>query len=133
MGPYKAPSPNGYGACFYQRYWPIVRDKVCEAILPFLNSEQDISAINYTYLVMIPKHNNPKNIIDYIPISLYNVLYKIITKVLANRMKKILPTIISQNQCTSVLGRLISDNVLATYETLHTMKTKLHGKKVIWQ
>lgn len=129
MGPYKAPCPTGYGACFYQRYWSMVRDEACEAILSFLNYEQDMSAINYTYLVMIPKHNNPKNITKYRPISLCNVLHKIVTKLLANRMKEIMPAIISQNHCAFIPGTQISNNILAAYETLHTMKIKLHGNK----
>lgn len=61
------------------------------------------------------------------PISLCNVIFKIVSKVLANRLKKILGTIIFECQCTFVLGRVITNNILISFETLHYMKTKRWG------
>lgn len=129
MGPLKSPGPDGFAACFYQKAWDTVRQKVCAAVLDFLNWGVFTDAINETYIVLIPKIKNPSLTTDFRPISLCNVLYKLIAKVLANRMKKVLGEIISPNQSVFIPGRLITDNVIIAFEALHTMDTRIKGKE----
>ena len=84
-------------------------------------------AVNSTLIALVPKKPNSMKVSDYRPISLCNVLYKILSKVLANRLKSILPNIISSNQSAFIPSRLISDNILVDYETLHTMHSRMYG------
>jgi hypothetical protein len=128
MGPLKAPGPDGLPTCFYHDNWEIVGEEVCAAALNFFNSGIFDETVNATNIVLIPKKNNPSKVTDFRPISLCNVLYKIVAKVLANRLKVVLPAIISPNQSAFILGRLILDNTLAAYETLHTMHSRMWGK-----
>jgi hypothetical protein len=128
MGPFKAPGPDSFTASFYQHNWHTVGLEVCEAVLYFLNSCHMDGLINATNIALIPKGNNPSCVTEFRPISLCNVIYKIASKVLANRLKAVLPSVISPYQSAFLPGRLITDNILAAYETLHSMHTKMWSK-----
>ena len=128
MTPTKAPGPNGFNAGFYQQHWDIVGPEVCEAALYFFKNACMDGSINSTDIALIPKTKNSVSVTEFRPISLCNVLYKIISKILANRLKEILPSIISPYQSVFLPGRLITDNILAAYKTMHSMHTKMWSK-----
>jgi hypothetical protein len=95
----------------------------------FSNSGHLDAAVNKTHIALIPKLAHPSKVSKFWPISLCNVLYKILAKVLSNRLKVILPYIISWNQSTFIPGRLISDNVLVAYKAMHTMHSRMYGRQ----
>ena len=125
----KAPGPNGMPPFFFQHFWSTSSMVVTKTVLDFLNFEISPPNFNDTHITLIPKIKEPKKITDYRPISLCNVVYKIASKAISNRLKQILPSIISDTQSAFVHGRLITDNVLVAFETMHHISQK-KGSKV---
>ena len=119
MHPQKASGPDGMPPLFFQHFWSISGEEVTKTVLDFLNLGIFPPNFNETHIVLIPKVNDPKIVTDFRPISLCNVVYKIASKAIANRLKKILPTIISDTQSAFVNGRLITDNVIVAFEAMH--------------
>ena len=106
----------------------MIDDDICGAVLDCLNNFKIPREINCTNITLIPKVKSPELISDFRPISLCNVVYKIVSKVLANRLKAILPYVISENQSVFQVGGVITDNIFMAFETLHYMKHHKKGK-----
>ena len=104
MSPLKAPGPDGMPPAFYQSYWKVVGKEVVQAVLSSINSGTLPPSINHTFVALIPKVKNLEQVTEYRPISLCNVIYKLISKVLANRLKEVLPTVIAETQSAFVPG-----------------------------
>ena len=125
MNPDKSPGPDGMNPGFYQAYWDIIGGEVTEACLKVLNNKE----LPADCLKVIPHYSNPEErepekISEMRPIALCNVLYKIIAKTLANRLKCILSEVISESQSAFILGRLITDNIMIAFKLGYHIKRK---------
>ena len=123
----KAPGPNGIPPIFFQHFWSTSGVVVSKTVLGFLNFGISLPNFNDTHITLVPKIKEPKKITNYRHISLCNVVYKIASKAIANRLKRILPSIISDTQSAFAHGRLIIDNVLVAFETMHHISQKNGG------
>ena len=128
MDPLKSPGPDGMPPLFFQQFWPVIGDEVAEAILTCLNTGSIPPSINHTFITLILKVKSPVRVSEYCPIALCNILYKLISKVLVNRLKNILPSIISESQSAFQSCKAIFDNILVAFETLHHMKNQKSKK-----
>ncbi|XP_024042737.1 uncharacterized protein LOC127899877 [Citrus sinensis] len=129
MHPDKAPGPDGMNPAFYQKFWHIVGRDISYACLQFIANKELPMALNKTLIVLIPKKAHPEVLLDMRPIALSNVLYKIIAKMLANRLKLVLDTVISNPQSAFDPGRAITDNILISAEIMHFLKRKRQGNE----
>jgi hypothetical protein len=118
----KTPGPDGFLARFIQRNWDLFRDEVVAAVQKFFDTGTMPEEVNDTAIVMIPKKNDPEELKDFRPISLCNVIYKVVSKCIANRLRQILDMIISPTQSAFIPGRLISDNALMAFECIHAIQ-----------
>lgn len=111
--PLKDPGPDGYNGHFFKKAWSIVGGDIEEAISSFFSTGKLLKEVNITTLTLVPKKQNPSSLDDFRPISCCNFLYKCISKVIANRLKVVLPTLIDKAQAAFIRGRRISDILLA--------------------
>lgn len=128
MGSLKVSGPDGFHALFYQSQWETIGTDVCNWVHGVFSNQSISSNINKTFLVLIPKTKFPESMGQLRPISLCNVLYKVVTKVIVNRLKPVFPSLIALNQVSFVAGRWIKDNIVIAQEVVHSMPTK-KGKK----
>ena len=112
MKPYKAPSPNGLHAGFFQRFWLTMGDSVKDEVLKAFSDRKIPEYLNKTHIVLIPKIQGPETIANYRPISLCTLVYKIITKIIVNRIRPHLERLISPLQAAFVPGRRGVDNFI---------------------
>ncbi|GJS84290.1 sodium/hydrogen exchanger 6 [Tanacetum coccineum] len=114
----RAPGPDGFTAAFFKKAWDVVGGDITCVVRDFFSNGKLLKELNHTIISLIPKVTTPTCINDYRPISCCNVLYKCISKIIANGVKEDLTDIVSINQSAFVLGRRISNNIFLTQELI---------------
>ena len=129
MHPNKVQGPDGMSPFFFQYYWHIVGIDICVAIKEFFGFFKLLKTVNLTLISLILKIKNPSSIAHYRPISLCNVVYKNISKILTERIKICLLKCISECQSAFIKGRQILDNIVVTHECIHLLRNLRQDKK----
>ncbi|CAA7013484.1 unnamed protein product [Microthlaspi erraticum] len=112
----KTCGPDGFTPEFFNSCWTVVGGEVTAAIKEFFSSGKLLKQWNATNLVLIPKITNASRTTDFRPISCLNTMYKVISKLLAKKLKSVLPSVISHSQSAFLSGRMLSENVLLATE-----------------
>jgi hypothetical protein len=131
MHPDKAPGPDGFTPRFFIHCWDIIKKDLYKMVMRTQTCKKLGSSTNSAFLALIPKEKGAKSFARFRPISLCNTGYKIISKIIANRLKKILPRLIPENQGGFIHGRHIFDNIILVQEAIHSScKKKEKGMAV---
>ncbi|GJS22551.1 RNA-directed DNA polymerase, eukaryota, reverse transcriptase zinc-binding domain protein [Tanacetum coccineum] len=126
----KASGPDGFTAAFYKKAWKVIGNDVSKAVKEFFSSGRMLGEVNATLISLIPNIDTPNKVTDFRPIACCNVLYKCISKVITNRIIRVLGMLVSNNQCAFIPGRSIQDNIFLTQEIMKGYNWKGGPKRV---
>jgi hypothetical protein len=115
----KSLGPDGFNTNFIKKCWHIIAPDFYDLCDKFHHGEVCLRSINGSFIVLIPKMENPQKVGDYRPISLLNNSMKILTKLLANRLQPFMPRLIHKNQYGFIKGRSIQDCLAWAFEYIH--------------
>ncbi|XP_074265580.1 uncharacterized protein LOC141588019 [Silene latifolia] len=123
----KSPRPDGYTSEFFKDSWDVVGSEVFSTIQDFFSTGKLLKQINATTIILIPKCERPSSVKQFRPIACCNLIYKVIFKLLCNRLSMVLPDLISENQGAFIKGRSIIENVLICQDIV-----KMYNKQAVF-
>jgi len=121
---HKSPGPDGVTFSFIKKYWGTLKKEVSGALKFFHREGKIPKGCNASFITLIPKSDNPQSLEEYRPISLVGCMYKILTKVLSNRIKKVIEKVIDGSQSAFLSNRGLLDSVLVVNEVLEDLKRR---------
>nr|KYP65910.1 Transposon TX1 uncharacterized [Cajanus cajan] len=121
-GSAKCPGPDGFNFRFIKEFWGTLGGDICRFMREFHNKGRLPRGTNSAFITLIPKRDDPRCLSDYRPISLVGCMYKILSKVLANRLKRVLPSVIDERQSAFIGGRNILHSALVVNEVVDEAK-----------
>jgi hypothetical protein len=122
-----APGPDGFGALFFQSFWDIIHSDVIKAVIQFFQSGWMLPNFNANTMILIPKISNADVVNQFRPIAMANFKFKIISKILADRLALVMPSIISPEQRGFIQGRFIRDSICLASEAINLLHNKSFG------
>jgi len=117
----KAPGPDGFNVDFFKACWNIAKQDILNVVEDSRKNNTILKALNTSFIALIPKQEATQTPDKFRPIALCNVVYKIISKVVANRLKPLLPSLLSIEQSGYVEGRQILNNIIQAHEVVHSL------------
>ncbi|GJR32994.1 putative RNA-directed DNA polymerase, eukaryota, reverse transcriptase zinc-binding domain protein [Tanacetum coccineum] len=125
----KAPGPDGFTFKLIKKHWSILGDDITSYVKDFYTSAFIPRGCNSSFITLVPKVDDPITVSDFRPISLIGCQYKIVAKVLANRLALVIPLVVSEVQMAFIKGRQIMDGPLLVNEII--LWAKKHKKKLL--
>lgn len=123
----KAPGCDGFNTLLFDKAWPVIGDMITDVVMEFFSSSTIYQPINCTTVTLVPKVKNTSKITKYRPISCCTLLYKLISKVLTNRLQGVMDWLMDKSHSNFVPSRLINDNIILRHELV-----KGYGRKGIY-
>ena len=117
----KALSTDGFTTNFFHFFWDMIKEEVWAIVEESRSKRGVFKAFNVTFLSLTPKGEGVDYLGKFRPIALCNVIYKIKTKVIENRLKPLLPSLTSPEKSGFIKGRQILDGIIAVHETIHSL------------
>lgn len=127
-GSYKSPGLDGVSFAFLKQFWNELKSDFLGFVEEFHANGKLVKGSNNSFIVLIHKKSNPQKVTDFRPISLIGCMYKVISKLLANRLRKVIHLLISDCQTTFVKGRQILDGIVIANEIVDDAKKKLRKR-----
>ena len=120
----KAPGPDGFTMAFWQRCWDFAKEEIMDMFKEFHEHNSFLKSLNNAFLILFPNKSGVEDLGDFRPISLLGGLYKLLAKVLANRLKKVVGKVVSTAQNAFVTGRQILDASLIANEVIDSWQKR---------